>query len=61
VVFSSSLEDPLPWANRTLVRDDAVDAVRAIKEEGPGLPSTIGSLILCRSLLRGGLVDRFRS
>ena len=60
VVFSSSLEDPLTWANSTLVRGDAVDAVRAMKEEGSGLLSTIGSLTLCRSLLRGGLVDRFR-
>ena len=31
-----------------------------MKEEGSGLLSTIGSLSLCRSLLRGGLVDRFR-
>ena len=60
VVFSSSLEEPLTWANSTLVRDDAVDAVRAMKEEGSGLLSTIGSLSLCRSLLRAGLVDRFR-
>jgi hypothetical protein len=34
VVFSLSLEDPITWANSTLVRDDAVDAVRAMKEEG---------------------------
>src|SRR5262247_3163554 len=34
VVFSSSLDEPLTWANSTLVRDDAVDAVRAMKEEG---------------------------
>ena len=53
VVFSSSLEEPLAWANSTLVRDDAVEAVRAMKEAGPGLLSTIGSLSLCRSLLRG--------
>ena len=58
--FSSSLEDPLTWANSTLVRGDAAEAVRAMKEEGSGLLSTIGSLTLCRSLLRGGLVDRFR-
>src|SRR6188472_1054933 len=31
VVFSSSLEDPLTWPNSTLVRDDAVAAVRAMK------------------------------
>lgn len=60
VVFSSSLEQPLPWANSTLVRDDAVEAVRAMKETGSGLLSTFGSLSLCRSLLLAGLVDRFR-
>ena len=60
VVFSASLEEPLAWANSTLVRDDAVGAVRAMKEDGSGLLSTIGSLRLCRSLLRAGLVDRFR-
>src|SRR6059058_4750276 len=60
VVFSSSLDEPLAWANCTLVRGDAVEAVRAMKENGSGLLTTIGSLTLCRSLLRGGLVDRFR-
>ena len=60
VVFSSSLDEPLTWANSTLVRGDAVEAVRAMKESAPGLLSTIGSLSLCRSLLRAGLVDRFR-
>ncbi len=60
VVFSASLEGPLAWANSTLVRDDAVEAVRAMKEVDSGLISTIGSLSLCRSLLRAGLVDRFR-
>ncbi len=60
VVFSSSLDEPLTWANSTLVRDDAVEAVRAMKADGSGLMSTIGSISLCRSLLRAGLVDRFR-
>ena len=60
VVFSSTLEEPLVWANSTLVRRDPVDAVRAMKESGSGLLSTIGSLRLSRSLLRAGLVDRFR-
>ena len=60
VVFSSSLAGPLTWANTTLVRDDAVDVVRAMKESGSGIMSTIGSVSLCRSLLRAGLVDRFR-
>ena len=60
VVFSSTLEEPLTWANSTLVRDDAIEAVRAMKEGSSGLLSTIGSVSLCRSLLRAGLVDRFR-
>lgn len=60
VVFSSTLEEPLAWANSTLVRGDAVEAVRAMKAEGSGLLSTLGSISLCRSLLRSGLVDRFR-
>jgi dihydrofolate reductase len=60
VVFSTSLEEPLTWSNATLVRDDAVAVVRTMKETGPGLMSTIGSVSLCRSLLRAGLVDRFR-
>jgi dihydrofolate reductase len=60
VVFSASLGAPLKWANTTLVRGDAVQAVRAMKAEGSGLLSTLGSVSLSRSLLRAGLVDRFR-
>jgi dihydrofolate reductase len=60
VVFSSTLTEPLSWANTRLVSDDPVEAVRAMKEEdGPGL-TTLGSLTLTRSLLVAGLVDRFR-
>ena len=60
VVFSSTLEEPLAWANTRLVEDDPVEAVRSLKGEGtPGL-RTLGSLTLCRSLLEAGLVDRFR-
>ena len=60
IVFSSSLDEPLAWANSTLVRHDALDAVRAMKQDGVGTLSTIGSLSLSRSLLGAGLVDRFR-
>jgi dihydrofolate reductase len=60
VVFSSTLPDPLTWANSTLVRDDPVEAIRALKAEAAGILSTIGSLTLARSLLAAGLVDRFR-
>jgi len=59
-VFSSTLAEPLSWPNSTLVRTDAVEAVRAIKQDGTGLLRTIGSISLCRSLVAAGLVDRFR-
>jgi len=60
IVFSASLDEPLTWANTTIVRDDAVDAVRMMKADGEGILSTIGSLSVSRALVRAGLVDRFR-
>jgi dihydrofolate reductase len=60
VVFSSTLEAPLSWANTELVGGDAVDAVRAMKQEGGRPLRTLGSLALSRSLLQAGLVDRYR-
>jgi len=60
VVFSATLQDPLPWANTRLVSGDAVEAVAAMKQEGTSPLRTLGSLRLCRSLLGAGLVDRFR-
>jgi dihydrofolate reductase len=59
VVFSSTLEAPLSWANTQLVSEDPVEAVGAMKRDGTSM-STLGSLTLCRSLLEAGLVDRFR-
>jgi len=60
VVFSSTLTEPLTWANSRLVAGDPVAAVRDMKENGDRQMRTIGSLMLCRSLLAAGLVDRFR-
>ena len=60
VVFSSSLTEPLTWANTRLVTEDAVEAVRAMKQDSPVQLRTLGSVSLCRSLLMAGLVDRYR-
>jgi dihydrofolate reductase len=60
VVFSSTLQPPLSWANTRLISEDAIEAVREMKREGNSPMRTIGSLSLCRSLLKAGLVDRFR-
>ena len=59
IVFSSTLETPLVWANTEVIRGDAVEAVAAMKRDGTDM-STLGSLTLCRSLLEAGLVDLFR-
>lgn len=60
IVFSSTLTEPLTWANTQLVSGDPVEAVREMKTKGSNSMRTIGSLTLCRSLLKPGLVDRFR-
>ena len=60
VVFSTTLSEPLSWPNTQLVARDAVEAVREMKATGSRSMRTIGSLTLCRSLLKAGLVDRFR-
>lgn len=60
VVFSSTLKEPLAWANSRLIAGDAAEAVGAMKREGTNPMHTLGSITLCRSLLKAGLVDRFR-
>jgi dihydrofolate reductase len=60
VVFSSTLEAPLPWANTELIDGDAVETVKKMKRSDPRPLRTIGSLSVCRSLLQAGVVDRFR-
>ncbi|MDQ0801235.1 dihydrofolate reductase family protein [Arthrobacter sp. SLBN-112] len=60
IVFSKTLREPLAWPNAQLVARDAAEAVRAMKTTGSKSMRTIGSLTLCRALLKAGLVDRFR-
>jgi dihydrofolate reductase len=59
VVFSHSLREPLDWPNSTLAAGDAVKTVRTMKRGDVPL-RTVGSPSLCRSLLKAGLVDRYR-
>jgi dihydrofolate reductase len=60
IVFSTTLTEPLSWPNSRLVAQDAVEVVRGMKSSGSESMRTIGSLTLCRALLKAGLVDRFR-
>jgi dihydrofolate reductase len=60
VVFSSTLEGPLSWANTELIDGDAVETVQDLKWRDSRPLRTIGSPSLCRSLLEAGVVDRLR-
>lgn len=59
-VASRSLREPLEWQNSSLLGDDAVAAVRALKQEDMGDLLVLGSTELVRALLQAGLVDRLR-
>lgn len=58
-VASTTLAEPLPWVNSTLLKGDAAEAVARLKAE-PGDDLTIlGSGELIRSLMRRNLIDTF--
>jgi dihydrofolate reductase len=54
-VASTTLREPLPWKNSTLLEGDAADAVAALGDD----LVVLGSGELIRSLMRRGLIDRF--
>jgi dihydrofolate reductase len=59
LVASTTLREPLPWANSRVLPGDAADAVAALKaEDGPDI-GVLGSGVLVQALLRRGLVDSF--
>ncbi|MFC7376412.1 dihydrofolate reductase family protein [Brachybacterium sp. GCM10030267] len=60
VVFSATLEEPLSWPSTTLISTDAIQGVRDLKRTSSKPLTTIGSIRLAHSLLRAGVVDRFR-
>jgi dihydrofolate reductase len=58
-VASTTLEEPLPWKNSTLLEGDAAQAVAGLKEQ-PGKDIVVlGSGELVRTLMRGDLVDEY--
>jgi dihydrofolate reductase len=58
IVISRTLEDPLTWANTTLIAADALHAVPRLKAESPVPLRCHGSIRMNRALLAAGLVDR---
>ena len=58
-VASTTLEEPLPWSNSTLLKGDAAEAVASLKEQ-PGKDLVVlGSGVLVQSLMRRNLVDEY--
>jgi len=58
-VASTTLREPLPWVNSTLLAGDAAEAVAALKRRVEGTLLCMGSGVLVQSLMRRNLVDTF--
>ena len=58
IVISRTLDEPLTWANTTLIAEDALDAVPRLKAESPVPLRSHGSIAMNRALLAAGLVDQ---
>jgi len=56
-VASTTLKEPLPWVNSTLLEGDAAEAVARLKEQLDKDLVVLGSGVLVQSLMRHDLVD----
>jgi dihydrofolate reductase len=58
-VVSTTLTEPLPWVNSTLLQGDAGAAVARLKQESDEDLAVLGSGELIHALMRHDLVDQF--
>lgn len=58
-VASTTLTDPLPWPNSTLLRGDIADAVGRLKAQSDGVLAIMGSGELIGSLMVADLIDEY--
>ena len=58
-VASTTLTEPLPWQNSTLLKGDGADAVARLKKEHEKTLVSFGSGLLVQSLMRRKLIDEF--
>ncbi len=58
-VASTTLTDPLPWPNSTLLHGNMADAVGTLKAQSDGVLAIMGSGVLIGSLMAADLVDEF--
>jgi dihydrofolate reductase len=59
IVFSRSLDDA-SWNNTTLLKGDAVDEVRSLKQENGADLVILGSSTIIKTLAQAGLIDEFQ-
>ena len=58
-VASTTLTEPLPWQNSTLLKVDATDAVAKLKKDHDKTLVIFGSGVLVQSLMRRDLIDEY--
>ena len=58
-VASTTLTEPLGWANSMLLKGDAAEAVAELKVQQEGNLVVFGSGVLLQSLMRSDLVDEY--
>jgi dihydrofolate reductase len=58
-VASTTLSEPLPWSNSTLLKTDVAEAVAELKDQSDRDIGVLGSGELCQSLMRHGLIDEY--
>ena len=58
-VASSTLQEPLPWPNSTLLGGDAATAVARLRQEPRGVLGVMGSGVLIQALRRRRLIDEY--
>lgn len=58
-VASTTLTEPLPWTNSTLLKGDAAEAVAKLKEKADKNFLIMGSGELVQSLMRHNLIDEY--
>jgi dihydrofolate reductase len=58
-VVSTTLKEPLPWPNSTLLRGDIADTVGTLKAQSEGVLAIMGSGELIGSLMAADLIDEY--
>jgi dihydrofolate reductase len=58
-VASTTITEPLPWPNSTLLHGDTVEAVVALKARSDGVLAIMGSGVLIGSLIAADLIDEY--